>query len=75
MVDDFGTANATLQDLTILPGDVLNVDESFTAGPPHRRPTPPIVMRTPCLGPYRPQTNGKIERFHVPRPTGRLKLL
>jgi diguanylate cyclase (GGDEF)-like protein/PAS domain S-box-containing protein len=31
-IDDFGTAYATLQNLTILPVDVLKVDSTFTAG-------------------------------------------
>ena len=36
-IDDFGTAYATLQNLTTLPVDVLKVDTSFTAGLPHMR--------------------------------------
>ena len=36
-IDDFGTAYATLQNLTTLPVDVLKVDTSFTAGLPHQR--------------------------------------
>jgi diguanylate cyclase (GGDEF)-like protein/PAS domain S-box-containing protein len=31
-IDDFGTAYATLQNLTVLPVDVLKVDSTFTAG-------------------------------------------
>jgi len=42
-IDDFGTAYATLQNLTILPVDVLKVDTSFTAGLPHRRTHTAIV--------------------------------
>lgn len=42
-IDDFGTAYATLQNLTILPVDALKVDTSFTAGLPHRRTHTAIV--------------------------------
>ena len=42
-IDDFGTAYATLQNLTILPVDVLKVDTAFTAGLPHRRTHTAIV--------------------------------
>jgi diguanylate cyclase (GGDEF)-like protein len=36
-IDDFGTAYATLANLTSLPVDALKVDASFTAGLPHQR--------------------------------------
>lgn len=36
-IDDFGTAYATLQNLTTLPVDMLKVDASFTAGLPDQR--------------------------------------
>ncbi|MGZ6791653.1 MAG: EAL domain-containing protein, partial [Mycobacteriales bacterium] len=36
-VDDFGTAYATLANLTSLPVDALKVDAMFTAGLPHQR--------------------------------------
>jgi diguanylate cyclase (GGDEF)-like protein/PAS domain S-box-containing protein len=42
-IDDFGTAYATLRNLTILPVDVLKVDASFTAGLPHQRTHTAIV--------------------------------
>jgi diguanylate cyclase (GGDEF)-like protein/PAS domain S-box-containing protein len=42
-IDDFGTAYATLANLTILPVDVLKVDTSFTAGLPHQRTHTAIV--------------------------------
>jgi len=42
-IDDFGTAYATLRNLTILPVDVLKVDASFTAGLPHMRTHSAIV--------------------------------
>jgi len=42
-IDDFGTAYATLRNLTILPVDVLKVDTSFTAGLPHQRTHTAIV--------------------------------
>jgi len=42
-IDDFGTAYATLRNLTILPVDVLKVDGSFTAGLPQRRTHTAIV--------------------------------
>ena len=42
-IDDFGTAYATLQNLTILPVDVLKVDTTFTAGLPHQRTHTAIV--------------------------------
>lgn len=42
-IDDFGTAYATLRNLTILPVDVLKVDASFTAGLPHERTHTAIV--------------------------------
>ena len=42
-IDDFGTAYATLRNLTILPVDVLKVDVSFTAGLPHQRTHTAIV--------------------------------
>jgi len=42
-IDDFGTAYATLANLTTLPVDVLKVDMSFTAGLPHQRAHTAIV--------------------------------
>ena len=42
-IDDFGTAYATLANLTTLPVDVLKVDMSFTAGLPHQRTHTAIV--------------------------------
>ncbi len=42
-IDDFGTAYATLRNLTILPVDVLKVDATFTAGLPHQRTHTAIV--------------------------------
>ena len=42
-IDDFGTANTTLANLTRLPVDVLKVDPSFTAGLPHQRTRTAIV--------------------------------
>ena len=42
-IDDFGTAYATLANLTTLPVDVLKVDTTFTAGLPHRRTHTAIV--------------------------------
>ena len=42
-IDDFGTAYATLANLTTLPVDVLKVDTSFTAGLPHERTHTAIV--------------------------------
>ena len=42
-IDDFGTAYATLANLTTLPVDVLKVDMSFTAGLPHERTHTAIV--------------------------------
>ena len=42
-IDDFGTAYATLANLTRLPVDVLKVDTSFTAGLPHQRTHTAIV--------------------------------
>jgi len=42
-IDDFGTAYATLRNLTILPVDVLKVDTSFTAGLPHQRAHTAVV--------------------------------
>lgn len=42
-IDDFGTAYATLRNLTILPVDVLKVDASFTAGLPNQRTHTAIV--------------------------------
>ena len=42
-IDDFGTAYATLQNLTTLPVDVLKVDASFTAGLPDQRMHAAIV--------------------------------
>jgi len=42
-IDDFGTAYATLTNLTTLPVDVLKVDMSFTAGLPHQRTHTAIV--------------------------------
>ncbi len=42
-IDDFGTAYATLANLTILPVDVLKVDITFTAGLPHQRTHTAIV--------------------------------
>jgi diguanylate cyclase (GGDEF)-like protein/PAS domain S-box-containing protein len=42
-IDDFGTAYATLANLTTLPVDVLKVDMSFTAGLPHKRTHTAIV--------------------------------
>ena len=42
-IDDFGTAYATLANLTTLPVDVLKVDASFTAGLPHQRTHAAIV--------------------------------
>jgi diguanylate cyclase (GGDEF)-like protein/PAS domain S-box-containing protein len=42
-IDDFGTAYATLANLTTLPVDILKVDRSFTAGLPHERTHTAIV--------------------------------
>ena len=42
-IDDFGTAYATLQNLTTLPVDALKVDTSFTAGLPHQRTHTAVV--------------------------------
>ncbi|MEO6142926.1 MAG: EAL domain-containing protein [Dermatophilaceae bacterium] len=42
-IDDFGTAYATLANLTTLPVDVLKVDTTFTAGLPHQRTHTAIV--------------------------------
>jgi len=42
-IDDFGTAYATLANLTILPVDVLKVDTTFTVGLPHQRTHTAIV--------------------------------
>ncbi|MGB8651453.1 MAG: EAL domain-containing protein [Mycobacteriales bacterium] len=42
-IDDFGTAYATLQNLTRLPVDILKVDASFTAGLPGQRTHTAIV--------------------------------
>jgi diguanylate cyclase (GGDEF)-like protein/PAS domain S-box-containing protein len=42
-IDDFGTAYATLANLTILPVDILKVDTTFTAGLPHQRTHTAIV--------------------------------
>ena len=42
-IDDFGTAFATLQNLTRLPVDILKVDASFTAGLPDIRSHSAIV--------------------------------
>lgn len=42
-IDDFGTAYATLQNLTTLPVDVLKVDATFTAGLPDQRTHTAIV--------------------------------
>ncbi|MEO8519260.1 MAG: EAL domain-containing protein, partial [Dermatophilaceae bacterium] len=42
-IDDFGTAYATLANLTTLPVDVLKVDMSFTAGLPDQRTHTAIV--------------------------------
>jgi diguanylate cyclase (GGDEF)-like protein/PAS domain S-box-containing protein len=42
-IDDFGTAYATLANLTRLPVDVLKVDTSFTTGLPHQRTHTAIV--------------------------------
>ena len=57
-IDDFGTAYATLRNLTILPVDVLKVDASFTAGLPDQRTHTAIVngiasmafeLNIPCI--------------------------
>jgi EAL domain-containing protein (putative c-di-GMP-specific phosphodiesterase class I) len=42
-IDDFGTAYATLRNLTILPVDVLKVDSFFTAGLPSERTHTAVV--------------------------------
>jgi diguanylate cyclase (GGDEF)-like protein/PAS domain S-box-containing protein len=42
-IDDFGTAYATLQNLTTLPVDALKVDASFTAGLPLQRTHTAVV--------------------------------
>ncbi len=42
-IDDFGTAYATLANLTALPVDILKVDASFTAGLPTQRTHAAIV--------------------------------
>jgi EAL domain-containing protein (putative c-di-GMP-specific phosphodiesterase class I) len=42
-IDDFGTAYATLRNLTILPVDVLKVDATFTAGLPDQRTHTAVV--------------------------------
>lgn len=42
-LDDFGTAYATLENLTTLPVDALKVDTSFTAGLPDRRTHSAVV--------------------------------
>lgn len=42
-IDDFGTAYATLQNLTALPVDILKVDAVFTAGLPAQRTHVAIV--------------------------------
>ncbi len=42
-IDDFGTAYATLANLTALPVDILKVDASFTAGLPAQRTHAAIV--------------------------------
>jgi diguanylate cyclase (GGDEF)-like protein/PAS domain S-box-containing protein len=57
-IDDFGTAYATLQNLTVLPVDVIKVDASFTAGLDHDRTATAVVhgiltmaeaMEVPCI--------------------------
>jgi diguanylate cyclase (GGDEF)-like protein/PAS domain S-box-containing protein len=57
-IDDFGTAYATLQNLTVLPVDVLKVDSSFTAGLPQQKTHTAVVhgivsmayeMDVPCI--------------------------
>ena len=57
-IDDFGTAYATLQNLTVLPVDVIKVDGSFTAGLDHDRTATAVVhgiltmagaMGVPCI--------------------------
>jgi len=42
-IDDFGTAYASLANLTTLPVDLMKVDTSFTAGLPHQRTHTAIV--------------------------------
>jgi EAL domain-containing protein (putative c-di-GMP-specific phosphodiesterase class I) len=57
-IDDFGTAYATLQNLTTLPVDALKVDASFTAGLPDEKVHTAVVhgiasmafeMDVPCI--------------------------
>jgi diguanylate cyclase (GGDEF)-like protein/PAS domain S-box-containing protein len=57
-IDDFGTAYATLANLTTLPVDILKVDASFTAGLPRQQTHTAIVhglaamaheMGIPCV--------------------------
>jgi EAL domain-containing protein (putative c-di-GMP-specific phosphodiesterase class I) len=57
-IDDFGTAYATLQNLTVLPVDLLKVDSSFTAGLSRDRAATAVIqgvitmakaMDVPCI--------------------------
>ncbi len=57
-IDDFGTAYATLQNLTVLPVDVIKVDASFTAGLGRDRTATAVIrgvitmadaMDVPCI--------------------------
>ncbi len=57
-IDDFGTAYATLQNLTVLPVDLLKVDASFTAGLSRDRAATAVIqgvitmakaMDVPCI--------------------------
>ncbi|MGB8649262.1 MAG: EAL domain-containing protein [Mycobacteriales bacterium] len=42
-IDDFGTAYATLQNLTVLPVDVLKIDSTFAAGLPAQKAHTAVV--------------------------------